>query len=199
MQEGKFEATLSVDELVNFFRDLAEGLEGGGEVGGDGFGLSLAEFEKLKVSVKKQEQEYVLKLKVKSPDQELEAEELAREEEAGEAEVEEGEEDIRQFIAEGKKIKYKTLKKRMKKTWESILDSASKDNIPPEDATKSFIDDSALMVTYTKKDKGPEYYEEYVRATEAFREAYEEGNMQQLKLAVEELERIKKNCHSEYK
>lgn len=196
MQEGKFEATLAEAELVEFFKELAEGLKNEAEIGGNGFGLNLEGFRKLKVSVKKQDGGYALKLKVKKP--ETYEEPVEAEAEGGAVEGEAEGEEIRREVAGAPKLKYKTLKKRMKEPWEAIMDSVSNDQLPPEGAARSFMDDSALMVAYTKKDKGPEYYEEYIRSVEAFREAFVEGRIEELKQAVADLERIKKACHAEY-
>jgi XXXCH domain-containing protein len=201
-------------ELIEFFKDLVHGLESEVETPDNGISLGLNEFRKLKISVKKHDGEYTLKLKVKRPEVEAEqggesveetvqtgepdvsAEAVA---EAAESQAEAAQEKKPRAGTGGKKIKYKHLKKRMDKTWDAIMDSAEAGQMPPRAATLSFLQDSALMVTYTEKDKGPEYYDDYIQAYKEFQEAYEAGDMPRIVETVQVLEKLKKECHAEYK
>lgn len=215
---GRFEASMTGPELIEFFKDLVHSLESEVHDPDRGVGLGLNEFRKLRISVKKQDGEYTLKLKVKRPEVAVEAEspevpgdeapegqgEVAAEQADAAAEAPQSQAEAFQgkkprAETGGRKIKYKTLKKRMEKTWDAILDSAEAGQLPPKAATESFLKDSALMVSFTGKDKGPEFYEDYIQAFGAFQEAYEAGDMPRILETVQVLEKLKKACHAEYK
>jgi len=204
MHGSRFEASMTGPELVEFFKDLVHSLEGDLDEGEEGIGLSLDEFRKMKIHVKKQDDGFTLKLKIKRPEIEEESSGVQEPIEAGNgeglSEVGEGEKAQETApAAGGKKIKYKHLKKRMDKTWDAILKSAENNQVPPKAATMSFLEDSALMVTYSEHDKGPEYYDDYIMAYKEFQQAYEQADMPRILETVQVLERLKKDCHAEYK
>lgn len=196
-KHDKFETELTPEELPVFLRNLAQSLEGEGS---EADGLNLTDFKKLKISVKMKEQGCSVKLKVKRIELEVEDAEAcdSAADESGEAAAEPGQ-DSGPSVAEAKKIKYKQLKKRMKKSWKAIKESSGAGAIPPEDVTRAFLEDSDLMVTYPEKDKGPEYYDRYIEAVDSFRGAYAAGDLPALQQAVQALRGIKKQCHAEYK
>jgi XXXCH domain-containing protein len=185
--EGKFKATLPRDEMSKLLRDLADGLESDTAIGGDGMEIELADFSKLKLSVKRIGEEYAVKFKVESSEEKDDEEA----EDEGETEASEG--------GKRHKIKYDDLKERMDKDFKAMRKASERDELPPGDIVFRFLDDSALMVTFTDEDMGPEYYEEYVKAVDAYRRAYEQGDALTVKQAVLELDRIKSVCHERYK
>jgi XXXCH domain-containing protein len=95
------------------------------------------------------------------------------------------------------KIKYKALKKRMKKPWKIIKDSAEMKTMPPADIVESFLEDSALMITYPGK--GDEYYKPYAVAHEAFAAAWRAGDVEAMAHAVNRMDHLKEACHDVHK
>ncbi len=95
------------------------------------------------------------------------------------------------------KLKYKDLKKRMKKPFKKIRETLSDGKLPPADTVRGFLADSALMVSC--KGYGDEYYEAYNVACERFGRAFQAGDLSACWDAADELERLKSDCHDRYK
>ncbi|MFO7718778.1 MAG: GAK system XXXCH domain-containing protein [Thermodesulfobacteriota bacterium] len=92
---------------------------------------------------------------------------------------------------------YDDLKERMQSDFKTLKEAATA-NILPEGATADrFIQDSRVMCTYPGK--GDPYYEEYLAAVERFAQAVSAMDTSALATTVNELERLKKECHERYK
>jgi len=171
--ETKIDKCLDKQELIAFLRDLAEAVEHGGK---DEFAC-VDDFRKLKLSVKNEFGRFSLKARFKSA-AECSAEELA------------------EGADESGRPRYKSLKKRMRSSFRMILKLIHEGQVPPEAAMRSFLDDSALMVTYPGY--GDEYYEEYTRSCEALRTAFEAGNLEAMHAAIDVIAHEKSRCHAKY-
>ncbi|MFP4033752.1 MAG: GAK system XXXCH domain-containing protein [Desulfococcaceae bacterium] len=175
--------------LAELFREMADRLEGKEPAGGQEFGVSPGEFFKLKLGVKRELDGYGVKLKVK-PWQ-------PREAPLGGPESAAISPESPTPASEGGLPKYKSLKKRMKGRFKSIYDRLLNDALPEAAVVEAFLADSKLMIAYP--DYGDEFYGEYDTLCVGFREAFERGDLSACKSAVQELNRLKKECHDRYK
>lgn len=167
----KFNKYTDRTELAAFFRQLADAVE----KGGSGEFECVDEFKKMKIGVKDEYGQMHLKVKIKVP-------ETCKEPEAG-----------------GKDSgmpKYKDLKKRMKSSFRVLVKMIHDGQVPPTEAVDAFLADSALMVGYPGY--GDEYYESYTKACEAFKTAFESGDVAMMHQTVDALIHEKSRCHAKY-
>ncbi len=94
-------------------------------------------------------------------------------------------------------VKYKTLKKGMKKSFEEIEKHLEQDLMPPQEIITKFLTHSAIMTAMP--DYGDEYYNEYEKACEIMKYAFEKADMTEMKAAFREIKNIKEICHKAYK
>lgn len=94
-------------------------------------------------------------------------------------------------------VKYKSLKKKMKKSFSSIGDYIEAGKMPPDDLVALFLDQSILMTSIP--DYGDEFYAEYDNACQEFKKAFENSSLTDTIAAYNELKMIKKSCHKKYK
>lgn len=183
-KEVKFEKVLSSKEAADFLRALAQEIESGSKDQLKEFDLEFDDLKKLKIEIKRSGEQLHLKGKAKlnqADEVETPAEAAAGE---GKAKAE-------------KPLKYKTLKKRMEKSFKAISASLAKDALPAKDAVDSFVADSERMVSYPGF--GDEYYEEYSKVCVQFNVAFENSDLTALKEKCAELAAVKKLCHDRYK
>lgn len=164
---------LETKDLPAFFRELADALENGAEGELD----CVRDFSKIKISCKDVFGQVSLKAKIKSASECSDPEITGKEADSG-------------------KPKYKTLKKRMKDNFRMLVKTIHDGQVPPEQAVKSFLDDSDLMVQYPGY--GDEYYESYTQACEAFKAAYESGDIARMHETIDVLVHEKARCHAKY-
>lgn len=155
-------------ELAEFFRELADALENGGN---DEL-VCLQGFRKMKIAVKSDFGQLMLKARIKP---------ACAGGEADDAEA---------------KPKYSHLKKRMKSSFRLLVKMVHDGQMPPGEAVESFLEDSALMVTYPGY--GDEYYDSYTRACDAFRAAFDAGDMPKMHETLDVLIHEKSRCHAKY-
>lgn len=98
---------------------------------------------------------------------------------------------------EGKKAEYKILKKRMKKTFKSISEALEAGRLPESGVVSSFLSDSRLMVGFPGY--GDAFYEPYRAACRAFGSACEAEDIEAVRKAYADLDRLKSQCHDDYK
>jgi XXXCH domain-containing protein len=191
MSSGKKQFFGGLDEqgLARLFREMADRLEGKEPVNGEEFGVSTGEFFKLKLGVKRELDGYGVKVKVK-PWQ-------PREVPVGGPESSPASPEAAPAPGQAGLPKYKSLKKRMKGQFKAIYDRLLNDALPDAAVVEAFLADSKLMIAYPGY--GDEFYDEYDTLCLGFREAFERGDLAACKTAVQELNRIKKECHDRYK
>lgn len=163
---------LDPKELAEFFRNLADAVENGGQ----GEFACVEDFRKMKIGVKKEYGQISLKAKFKAAkpcDPTVDAE-----------------------AAEPGKPKYKDLKKRMRGSFKMLVKMIHEGTVPPAEAVDAFLADSALMVTYPGY--GDEYYEQYAAVCADFRAAYDSGDVERMHTAVDALVHEKSRCHAKY-
>ncbi len=175
----KFERFLAQDGLPDFFRELADIIEDG-QAGDPELSTALNNFEKLKIGVEEAYGRLAVKVRIKCRDAAGAVRPSEETQEAGQS-----------------RPKYKTLKKRMKKSFKVIASLTAEGTLPPADAVDEFLSDSVLMVSYPEM--GDEYYEEYSRTCDALAKAYDAKDAAACAELCMELARLKKECHNRYK
>lgn len=213
----KNEITLVPAEAAEFLRRLAGQLESGGVE----FGEVTVETDgpvKIKQSVKTKSDKVSFKLKLKyetaltpdlngalgalpeeGPEDESQAvQEPASEPESGEAQASQATEEP-QEKADKPKTSYKSLKKKMSKSFKSIKKALAEEGTPSKEDIEAFASDCQAMTTFTGKDKGEEHYQDFLHHVEDMKQAAQKGDAEALARAIAELGAMKKACHSDYK
>ena len=188
-EKRKIEMTIAPDEVAEFFKSLAQDLEGG-SLHVDDATISLDGFKSIEIGLKKSGEGLKVKVKVKTPALPYAAAGAPAAAQAGEAAA----------PAEARpagKPKYSTLKKWMKKEFKAIQEALGLGQMPDPDLAESFVSDSLLMVTYPGK--GDEYYPAYAAAAPAIGAAVQARGQEAANVAVAELGALKRDCHDRYK
>ncbi|MGL1861679.1 MAG: GAK system XXXCH domain-containing protein [Pseudodesulfovibrio sp.] len=173
----KIDKFLTKKELPEFFRQLADAIEKGGE--GE---LSCAnDFQKLKISVRDEFGQVSLQAKIKSSKECRPAFDT----------LDDGKH------VQPSKPRYEELKKRMGNSFKVLFKMIHQGQVPPKDAVESFLADSKLMVEYPGY--GDPSYEIYTKACADFAAAFESGDIATLNEAVDLLVHQKGHCHAKYK
>lgn len=188
-EKRKIEMTIAPGEVADFFKSLAQDLEGGA-LHVDDASISLEGFKSIEIGLKKTGEGLKLKVKVKIPASPFAASGLPPVVPAeGEAAPAEARPDGRP--------KYSTLKKWMKKEFKAIRDALALGQMPDPDLAESFVADSLLMCAYPGK--GDEFYPAYIAAAEAFGAAVQAGDLAAAQDAAAGLDALKRDCHDRYK
>ncbi len=95
------------------------------------------------------------------------------------------------------KTGYKTLKKRMKKTFAGILRNTANYQLPTQKEMDSFVNDSMAMVEFPGY--GDEYYQEYMDRVRQMQEAFRQNDARELVQKSQEVNQLQKDCHKRYK
>jgi len=178
--EVKVEKKLSREELATFLRKFASGLKGGESLP-VGPGVDISGFDAVKLTLKRDGEMTSLKLKVafKQPPEGSEAAAPEPQKQAAATES------------------YKTIKKRMKKSFAGIKTQVQAGQVPSADDAKAFHEDSRRMMSFPGK--GDEYYASYENALKTFVKAIETGRLAEIKKSVAALDLVHQNCHKKYK
>jgi XXXCH domain-containing protein len=174
-KEIRLAQKLTPEEAASLLRDLASGLEGGATSD-----LPLDDFTKLDLRIKREDDRLALKLKIKHKN---EPAPLGDDPAAADTPP--------------KKEKYKSLKKRLQKSYDAIRESLGENRLPISEVVDEFIRDSLSMATYP--DMGEEFYDAYLRACDLFLAAFQAGDIEQLKLRCQEIHDIRRQAHDKYK
>jgi XXXCH domain-containing protein len=179
-KELKFEKVMSSKNAADFLRALAQEIEHGAMDELKEFDLAFDDFKKMKLELKRDGDQLHLKAKVK----------------AAEAGAACGEPSCEEAEAAGKP-KYKTVKKRMEKSFKSMGDALKKGLLPEKGEVSAFIADSELMVGYPGH--GDEHYDQYTKLCVQLNVANENGDLPAVQEKYAELKALKKLCHDQYK
>lgn len=177
--------------LARLLREMADRLEGVAPETEDAFGVETGDFFKLKLSLKRELDGYAAKLKSKpyNPAKAYPAPCAGAVPAVPEA--------APSGTSETSPPKYKSLKKRMKGQFKSIYDSLINNALPAAPLVEAFLADSERMIAYPGY--GDEFYGEYDALCTAFREAFGREDLDGCKRAVQDLNRLKKECHDRCK
>jgi XXXCH domain-containing protein len=180
-REQKLKRELAPGQVAEFFRSIADAIEGNLPVDGENAAGLFDDFHKASLKLKRKGPTIALEAKVESSPQAvpkpLDAPATGPETPG--------------------KPKYKSLKKRMKSTFGSIRDNLAENRMPTADIVASFLEDSRLMVGY--EGYGDDYYAEYADACRRFADAFESSDWNGFKDAYETLRQLKNDCHKRYK
>lgn len=194
---------MTAEDAANLLRTLASLLEENVAAGPVSpflpLDLELGDVAKLKLSLKREDDGFAVKMKIRLPDAPPRPSPLdyldvpPRHEEslppAGAAETE--------SVTDGERESYRSLKKRMKKSFGAIRESLRSGDAPTRDLVDAFLADSRRMTGF--RGYGDEHYEAYDRAVDRFRDAWDAADMPACQTAVQDLDRLKKTCHERYK
>ena len=97
------------------------------------------------------------------------------------------------------KVKYKSLKKKMKSTFKNMGESLEALNLPEPELMSAFLADSERMLSFTGKKYGEMHYPAYREACRLLAKAYEAKSLMGCKSAYDNLNQLMKDCHKEYK
>jgi XXXCH domain-containing protein len=104
--------------------------------------------------------------------------------------------DAAESVVPGGKIRYKSLKKRMKQSFRALV-AALRDRQAPDPAVlAAFVADSRLMVTYSGK--GDAFYPAYDAEVDRLEAAAAAADLDAMTASVAALDRMKKECHSRH-
>lgn len=179
----KVEKVLSVQDLVAFLRKAADELERGElTVGDTTVGISRS------VELKE-----MLELDAESVSVDL----RVRYRQSTDLQVREAEEKKISKASTELKPSFKKFKKRLAKTFKSILDSLNSDQLPSAETVGSFCADAEVMTTFLGK--GDEHYAIFLQRCRELAVAVEQGNVDAAKDVTGALNQIRKDCHALYK
>ena len=93
---------------------------------------------------------------------------------------------------------YKVLKKRMSQDFKVITKNCIKEeNLPSSSLVERFRQDSIRMCSYPGK--GEDFYKAYLKQVEVLYQYFKGSDLKAMNLAINALNRIKKECHSKHK
>ena len=212
-QEIKVELSLDVATAARFFRNFADALEGGDEKPLNEFGISIQESKKIKLGIKRKLDAISLKVKVRNPLPAVPGTEDSRSmlhpapmpSPARLAKATSPPKDDSgsngtptQTDNRGpKKPGYKSLKKRLGKSFKNMKKSLLTASPPVAGDLSLFLEDSAAMLDYPGY--GDEYYAAYAHACNAFKKAVAGGDMEEMLSAFNKIGALKSACHERYK
>ncbi|MBF0508986.1 MAG: GAK system XXXCH domain-containing protein [Deltaproteobacteria bacterium] len=178
-REIKIEKVLSVEELSGFFNQVIEGLEAANSL--NELGVDLHDFSKVSISLKRRQGQVMMKLKV-------EHDRTASGEEEDLIET-----DHPDQIA----TKYKTLKKSMKTGMKVMAQFLSNNELPPRLVVQSFLSQANQMITFPGK--GDEHYLEFGKECDDLKVAFDQGDVNLMRIKCDALNSLKKQCHAQFK
>jgi XXXCH domain-containing protein len=166
----------NISDVSGFLRTIADRMDGV-QSQTEPFSIpSIDGFTKLEVEVKKEEVgAFKLKLKAKTPESDDKKGTADKPVEA--------------------KPSYKTLKKRLEKSYKEIKNSLYKDTLPAETSVSAFLQDSEILLTLDGK--GNEFYPSFEEACSEF-EAFENKDLQSLIGIFAKIKSLKDTCHDKY-
>lgn len=180
--ERKVKKELAFDEIGAFLRSLADAYEGRQNELGLDTGEDLQGFDKFEIKMKRNAGNVALKLKIAREETESERSKGAPEESGS---------------AEKKRPNYKELKKQLQQSYKTIKKCVSENMLPEQPVVQSFVRDSLIMVSFPGY--GDEYYEAYVQACNRFLAGFENKNFAAVRDSLNEIGKLKNDCHDRYK
>jgi len=99
-------------------------------------------------------------------------------------------------VGSGGRLRYKSLKKRMKQTFKGLVTALRAGLAPDAATTAAFIADSRSMITYSGK--GDAFYPAYAAEVDRLEQAAANDDIAAMTASVAALDRMKKECHSRH-
>ncbi len=185
-QDKKYmEQILSDQQTADFLRQLASGIEKG-SLDFNETRVLWDEVNKIKITFKNQGNQVVVKTKLKSDppaNTEIDLEYSPEPDKTEPGKTPSG--------------SYKSLKKRMKKTFKNILAYLHKDVMPDSEIFESFVLDCRAMTGYSGY--GDEYYADFLKEIQSMEQAFSKQDMPLTKESAARINHFMKDCHDRYK
>ncbi|CCO23808.1 GAK system XXXCH domain-containing protein [Maridesulfovibrio hydrothermalis] len=188
-KKSKIKKHISQSELPDFLRKIADALEHGASED-DAYLVVIEGFKKLKINIRNEFGHTAVKVTAKPLSTPVQYSPTGPD--GIEAVI-----DNASHADELGKLKYKSLKKRMKSSFKTIFSTIHAGSLPPTEAVKEFIAYSHLMVEH--EGYGDDYYDEYIAACDAFQDAVNTEDLKAAHKACDELNSIKAHCHAQHK
>ena len=169
----------TLGELPDFFRTLADRLESVGSEQTKGGDAAMTHFSGIRIKVKRAGNQANVTMRVKWHKYRNIASEDEESNENGQ-----------------EKIQYKSLKKRMGKTFKAFSRDLKKGTIPPTETIDIFLKDAATMMNCLE---GNSYCQRFVDACRSFKKACQSGDLAVAQTSYDHVNQLKKECHSRYK
>jgi XXXCH domain-containing protein len=97
------------------------------------------------------------------------------------------------------RVRYSSLKKKMKSSFNDIGVSLGNQKLPEPEVINAFLFDSELMMTFQGDKYGASCYPAYQQACQRLAAAFESKSWEAFKSAYAELDQLKTDCHKAYK
>ncbi len=172
-REIKLSKTLPKDGLADFFAELSTWLSG--QEAAEGLPKP-GEVASLKLRVEDAGSNYTVKVKIKR----------TTETEAAQAES-----------APPPVLGYKTLKKKLRANMKSLAWYVSENRLPPGHELEGFLNHCLAMTKFPGK--GEEYYAPFLATLEQLKAAVAAQDFDLITTALQQINRVKKECHAKYK
>ncbi len=208
--ENKAELLLDIAAAAHFFRNFADALEGGEEKTFNELGISIQASNKIKLEIKRKVDRISIKIKVKKPLLTTEdAESTSMPDSTRFANTHYHSKDDSSCkkthicregtiaVSISKKSGYKSLKKRLGKSFKNMKRSLLAASPPTADDLSLFLEDSAAMLDYPGY--GDEYYADYTDACNTFKKSAASGDLEKMLAAFNRISELKSACHELYK
>ena len=91
----------------------------------------------------------------------------------------------------------KNLKKRMSKSFKTLMKAMDDGRLPALDLVVSWSEDADLMITLL--DRGKEHLHSFQSKSHELVESVKQGQIQRAKAAAAALNQMRKECHSRYR
>ena len=193
----KFELVLPRVEAMQTLADLtAKAASGSLVIGGQV--VALDDFTSLKIGIKHFGASSMLKVTLRYPALGPGALPTPADLDAGGAAAVSGAETVRaaEAVEPGGLPRYKSLKKRMKQTFKSLVMALRAGQAPDPADLAVFVADSRLMTAYPGR--GDAFYPAYNAEVDRLEAAADAGDVAAMTNAVAALDRMKKECHSRH-
>lgn len=175
-KEIKIVKQLAAEGAGSFIKSIADILGDNPEGDPSFYGVDLQDYRKIKMDLKREGDQFTLKIKIKYS-----------------APIPgSSEEDT------GTPMKYKELKKQMKSTFKALKDSIAVGKMPGRDVVDTFMEQAEMMVSFTGRGYGDEYYEEFKKLCHDFKQISNSGDLVALIAAFNAIDARKALCHEKY-
>lgn len=193
----KVEFMLHQDELPDYLKQLGEEMSSGSVSVGDAK-LDVSNFTKLGLSIKRVDNGVLVKIKIKyDDDDEFESNYDVDGEYCQSAIDSQNLDSLMAGMEQNKPIKYKPLKKIMKKQFKAIRCALLSGSLPAPELSRGFVQASEWLCSFP--DKGESYYAPYMEAVRAFAAAVEVQDIEATRGHVDTINALTKACHDRYK
>ncbi len=202
-REDKMKMTCSPEQLAEILRSMADAMERG-RLSLDNVEVGWNEVEKISLTIRNAVGMADVKIRISSSDRVMELPEDMEDEEDVGLEIQGQDRKMARDIAPERarvgfakpRGSYGSLKKRMKKSFKSIMYALHESTWPSMVDIDDFLRDSEEMVRYPGK--GDEFYPAYSEALTAFADAVRRQDLEAAFQGAHLLNTLKTQCHKKY-